>query len=144
MLKIFVAPKTFHFFCALGKPKNFVALVMLKISVAMVTLKNSVALVTLKNSVAMVTLKNSVALKFPCTSLPQFTYYPGPGHASDNIVIWFETERVLYGWCLVKSVDDNSLGNLSDANVPAYPKTIRNVINKCKRPRYIIPGHNDW
>jgi metallo-beta-lactamase class B len=72
------------------------------------------------------------------------TYYPGPGHAPDNIVILFETERVLYGGCLVKSVDDSSLRNLSDANLPAHPKTIRNLINKCKRPRYIIPGHNDW
>ncbi|HEV8507762.1 MAG TPA: BlaB/IND/MUS family subclass B1 metallo-beta-lactamase [Chitinophagaceae bacterium] len=72
------------------------------------------------------------------------TYYPGPGHTPDNIVIWFEKERVLYGGCLVKSVDDNNLGNLSDASVIDYATTIKNVQEKCKNPKYIITGHNDW
>ncbi|MEP7236340.1 MAG: BlaB/IND/MUS family subclass B1 metallo-beta-lactamase [Ferruginibacter sp.] len=72
------------------------------------------------------------------------TYYPGHGHAPDNIVIWFEKQKVLYGGCLVKSVDDNTLGNLSDANTTAYATTIKNVQAKCKNPKFIIPGHNDW
>ena len=72
------------------------------------------------------------------------TYYPGRGHAPDNIIIWFAKERVLYGGCLIKSVDDSSLGNLSDASVKDYATTIKNVQNKCKNPKYIIPGHNDW
>ena len=72
------------------------------------------------------------------------TYYPGQGHSPDNIVIWFEKERVLYGGCLVKSVDDNNLGNLSDASVEDYATTIKNVQKKCENPRYIITGHNDW
>jgi metallo-beta-lactamase class B len=72
------------------------------------------------------------------------TYFPGQGHAPDNIVIWFEKERVLYGGCLIKSVEDSNLGNLSDANVTAYSATIKNVLEKCKKPAYIITGHNDW
>ena len=72
------------------------------------------------------------------------TYYPGPGHAPDNIVIWFKKEKVLYGGCLIKSTGDDTLGNLGDANVVAYPGTLRNVQNKCRNPRFIIPGHNDW
>jgi metallo-beta-lactamase class B len=72
------------------------------------------------------------------------TYFPGPGHAPDNIVIWFGKEKVLYGGCLIKSVEDNSLGNLSDANVKEYANTIRNVKRKCRKPDYIITGHNDW
>jgi len=71
-------------------------------------------------------------------------YYPGPGHAPDNIVIWFEKERVLYGGCLVKSVEDSDLGNLGDASVTGYSTTIKNVQEKCRKPKYIIPGHNDW
>ena len=43
------------------------------------------------------------------------TYYPGHGHAPDNIVIWFEKEKVLYGGCLIKSAADTDLGNLGDA-----------------------------
>ncbi len=72
------------------------------------------------------------------------TYYPGPGHAPDNIVIWFEKEKVLYGGCLIKSVDDSSLGNLSDANIKEYAATIKNVEKHCKNPGFIITGHNDW
>jgi metallo-beta-lactamase class B len=72
------------------------------------------------------------------------TFYPGKGHAPDNIIIWFEKEKVLYGGCLIKSVEDNTLGNLSDASINDYATTIRNVQRKCKRPKYIITGHNDW
>lgn len=71
-------------------------------------------------------------------------YYPGEGHAPDNIVAWFKKEKVLYGGCLVKSVDDSSLGNLSDANVKEYANTIIRLKKKCKHPRFIITGHNDW
>ena len=72
------------------------------------------------------------------------TIYPGKGHAPDNIVIWFEKEKILYGGCLIKSVDDKTLGNLSDASVTDYAATIKNVQQKCKRPKYIITGHNDY
>ncbi len=72
------------------------------------------------------------------------TYFPGHGHAPDNIVIWFEKEKLLYGGCLVKSVDDSDLGNLGDASVTDYSTTIKNVRERCKNPKYIIPGHNDW
>ena len=71
-------------------------------------------------------------------------FFPGQGHAPDNIVIWFEKEKILYGGCLIKSVEDNTLGNLSDANITDYAATIKNVQQKCKNPKYIIPGHNDW
>ena len=72
------------------------------------------------------------------------TYFPGHGHAPDNIVIWFEKEKILYGGCLIKSAEDRDLGNLGDASVKDYAATIKNVQAKCKKPRYIITGHNDW
>lgn len=72
------------------------------------------------------------------------TYYPGHGHAPDNIVIWFEKEKVLYGGCLIKSVEDTDLGNLGDASIADYATTLKNVRAKCRKPKYIIPGHSDW
>lgn len=72
------------------------------------------------------------------------TYFPGQGHAPDNIVIWFGKEKILYGSCLVKSVEDNTLGNLADANIKEYATTIKNVQRKFENPKYIITGHNDW
>jgi metallo-beta-lactamase class B len=47
-------------------------------------------------------------------------FYPGKGHAEDNIVVWFEKERILYGGCFVKSTETADLGNLSDADVAAW------------------------
>lgn len=71
-------------------------------------------------------------------------WYPGEGHTADNIIIWFEKEKVLYGGCLIKGATDESLGYLGDANVKEYAATLRNVQKKCKNPRYIIVAHSDW
>jgi len=72
------------------------------------------------------------------------TYYGGPGHTKDNIVIWFEEDRILYGGCLVKSTDATDLGYLTDADLKAWPTTIRKIKQKVLRPSYIIPGHQGW
>jgi metallo-beta-lactamase class B len=72
------------------------------------------------------------------------TYYGGQGHSPDNIVIWFDKEKILYGGCLVKSIEAEDLGNLSDANVKAWAATIKNIQHKFGNPNYIIPGHLDW
>lgn len=71
-------------------------------------------------------------------------YYPGKGHAPDNMVVWFEKEKILYGGCLVKSTEDNTLGNLSDASISEYATTIKKVLAKCKKTRYIITGHGSY
>ncbi len=71
-------------------------------------------------------------------------YYPGPGHTEDNIVIWFDKERILYGGCLIKGVDAENLGYLGDANLTAYHTTLKNVKKRYPDPRYIIISHSDW
>jgi metallo-beta-lactamase class B len=72
------------------------------------------------------------------------TFYGGEGHTTDNIVIWFEKFKILYGGCLIKSVEADDLGNLADANVNAWESTIKNIQNKFVKPKYIIPGHFGW
>lgn len=72
------------------------------------------------------------------------TFYPGPGHTADNIVIWFDNEKILYGGCLVKSVQATDLGNLDEANVKEWPMTIKNIQSKFENPRFIITGHQSW
>ncbi|SFD81801.1 subclass B1 metallo-beta-lactamase [Flavobacterium phragmitis] len=71
-------------------------------------------------------------------------YYPGKGHAPDNIVVWFDKEKVLYGGCFVKSADAEDLGYLGDANVKEWKTSIGKVKTKFKNPKFIIPGHDDW
>ncbi len=72
------------------------------------------------------------------------TYYPGEGHTADNIIVWFKKEKILYGGCLIKGADDESLGYLGDANVKAYAQTLKNVQRKCADPKFIIVSHSDW
>jgi glyoxylase-like metal-dependent hydrolase (beta-lactamase superfamily II) len=81
---------------------------------------------------------------FRVGSLTFTTFYPGEGHTRDNIVIWFPKERVLYGGCLVKSMEATGLGNVVDANVEQWPVTIRKVMKRFRNPRFIIPGHRSW
>lgn len=72
------------------------------------------------------------------------TYYPGEGHTKDNIVIWFEKEKVLYGGCLVKSVENQDLGNIADANLEEWGPTIQKVMKRYPDARIVVPGHFGW
>ena len=71
-------------------------------------------------------------------------YYPGKGHAPDNIVVWFGKEKVLYGGCFIKSAEAKDLGYLGDADVKEWEKSIKKVQSKFMNPQYIITGHDDW
>jgi metallo-beta-lactamase class B len=71
-------------------------------------------------------------------------YYPGEGHTADNIVVWFPKEKILYGGCLIKGVDDKTLGYLGDANINEYENTLRKVQKKFPNPKYIIISHSGW
>ncbi|RYU96330.1 BlaB/IND/MUS family subclass B1 metallo-beta-lactamase [Emticicia agri] len=72
------------------------------------------------------------------------TYYPGEGHAPDNIMVCFEKDKVLYGGCFIKSTEATDVGNLSDANPIAWEKSLARSIRKYPTPKYVIPGHLSW
>lgn len=86
--------------------------------------------------------KNDTVFKVGQYSFKAF--YPGKGHAPDNIVIWFEKEKILYGGCFVKSTDAHDLGNLSDANVAEWKVSAEKALHAFQKPKYIIPGHGSW
>lgn len=65
-------------------------------------------------------------------------FYPGAGHTIDNVVVWLPQQRILFGGCFVKS---NSLGNLSDADVEAWPDSARNLISRYGNATLVVPGH---
>jgi metallo-beta-lactamase class B len=72
------------------------------------------------------------------------TYYPGEGHTADNIIIWFENEKILYGGCLIKGASDKNLGYLDDGNINEYEATLKRVQEKCLNPKFIVVAHSDW
>ncbi len=61
--------------------------------------------------------------------------YLGPSHTEDQIVAYFPEERVLAGDCALKE----KLGNLDDANLEEYPKTLDRI--KKLSIKSIIAGH---
>lgn len=71
-------------------------------------------------------------------------YYPGKGHSPDNRVIWFADQKILFGGCLVKSTQASSMGNVADADLQAWPQSIRQLYQKYGAARYVVPGHQQW
>ena len=69
-------------------------------------------------------------------------FYPGEGHTKDNVVTYLKNEKVLFGGCLVKTLEA-SKGYLGDANVTAWPATIRKVKSRFASAKVIVPGHGD-
>ena len=67
--------------------------------------------------------------------------YLGAGHTVDNIVAWLPRSRVLFGGCLVKGQSATDLGNTEDADLTAYPQTLRRLAAAYPRARMVVPGH---
>jgi TonB family protein len=65
-------------------------------------------------------------------------FYPGPGHAPDNIVV--KVDSIVFGGCLVKATDAPNLGFTGDANIAAWPAAVRRVSERYGRTT-IVPGH---
>jgi metallo-beta-lactamase class B len=81
---------------------------------------------------------------FTVGSVDLETFYPGAGHAPDNIVIWFPKWQILYGGCFIKSTDSPTLGNMADADIVSWANAVALVKKRYKRPDYVIPGHQQW
>jgi metallo-beta-lactamase class B len=77
------------------------------------------------------------------TTVALVTYF-GPGHTTDNVVVWMPIQKVLFGGCLIKSLDSASLGNTQDGDRAAYPATLRQVQAAYSQARIVVPGHGDW
>jgi glyoxylase-like metal-dependent hydrolase (beta-lactamase superfamily II) len=68
-------------------------------------------------------------------------FYPGPGHAADNIVVWFPAPRILFGGCLVKSEAATDLGHTADADLLSWPRAVKAVLDRYPAAVLVVPGH---
>jgi metallo-beta-lactamase class B len=71
------------------------------------------------------------------------THY-GAGHTTDNVVAWLPKQGVLFGGCLIKSLDSQSLGNTRDGDLQAYPTTLEKVQAAYPHAKIVVPGHGAW
>ncbi len=81
---------------------------------------------------------------FVLGGVPIEVFYPGPGHTVDNVVVYFPSEKMLYGGCFLKSGTSPTLGNLEDADVAAWPASLERVREKFSAAQFILPGHGGW
>ena len=72
-----------------------------------------------------------------------YAAYFGEGHTKDNIIGYFPEDQALFGGCLIKSLEATK-GNLADANVKAWPTTVRRLKQKYPGLKIVIPGHGKW
>ncbi|QNL49225.1 subclass B1 metallo-beta-lactamase [Olivibacter sp. SDN3] len=64
----------------------------------------------------------------------------GEGHTRDNIIGYFPTEKIMFGGCLIKEINATK-GNLEDANVEEWAKTVKKVKAKYPETSVVVPGH---
>lgn len=70
-------------------------------------------------------------------------YYFGEGHTKDNTIVYYRTENVLFGGCLIKEIGADK-GNLSDANTDEWPQTVKAIKKHFPSVKTIIPGHGNY
>ena len=67
--------------------------------------------------------------------------YPGPGHASDNIVAYLPDEKILYAGCFLRGAGVETLGNVEDADLAAWRENLVWVKGTYRDAETVVPGH---
>lgn len=70
-------------------------------------------------------------------------FYPGPGHAPDNLMVWLPSERVLFGGCAVRALSSASLGGIADADLEQWAQAIRRSLQRYPEAAVVVPGHGE-
>lgn len=71
-------------------------------------------------------------------------FYPGPGHTVDNLVIWIPSMKLLYGGCLLRSIEAKGMGYTGEADIQQWPHSVEKVLTKYGDAKWVIPGHGPY
>lgn len=74
---------------------------------------------------------------------PVEIFYPGPGHAPDNLMVWVPAQRVLFGGCAIRAGAAKSLGNTADANLASWQQAVNFALQSYPEAQVVVPGHGD-
>ncbi|WP_373048645.1 subclass B1 metallo-beta-lactamase [Vulgatibacter sp.] len=69
------------------------------------------------------------------------TFFPGAGHAPDNIVVWLPERQLLFGGCFVKAGAAGNLGNVADADLASWGGAVERVRERYPDADVVVPGH---
>ncbi|WP_137937883.1 subclass B1 metallo-beta-lactamase [Chitinivorax sp. B] len=70
-------------------------------------------------------------------------FYPGAGHAPDNIVVWLPKQGLLFGGCLIKAGNATTYNPVSDSDINAWPVSMRRIKARYPKAKWVIPGHGE-
>lgn len=84
------------------------------------------------------------SLIFDFNGVPIDCRYFGAGHSFDNITVWIPGKKILFGGCLIRSMDSKGPGNLTDAVVNDWDRTVEKVMKMYPEMKTVIPGHGDF
>jgi metallo-beta-lactamase class B len=70
--------------------------------------------------------------------------YFGAGHTADNITVYIPKYKILFGGCLIKSINSKGLGNTADAIIDEWGETTEKVLNAYPDVKIVIPGHGNY
>jgi glyoxylase-like metal-dependent hydrolase (beta-lactamase superfamily II) len=71
-------------------------------------------------------------------------FYPGPSHTIDNVVVYFPKRKILFGGCMIKSLNSKDAGYTADADMQKWPRSVEKVLSIYKDARIVVPGHGDY
>lgn len=72
---------------------------------------------------------------------PVEVFYPGQGHAPDNLVVYVTEANILFGGCAIHEAGRTTAGNVSDANLNTWSASIRRIQSRYPEAKIVIPGH---
>lgn len=67
--------------------------------------------------------------------------YPGGGHTLDNIVVYHERSKTIFGGCLIRPGNSDSLGYTGDANTEYWSQAAQNVAIAFPEGVIVVPSH---
>ena len=70
-------------------------------------------------------------------------FFPGAGHAMDNLMVWLPERKILFGGCAIRSFDAKSVGNIAHGDINSWLKITKQLKDKYKDATIVVPGHGD-
>ncbi|PEQ05260.1 subclass B1 metallo-beta-lactamase [Bacillus toyonensis] len=71
------------------------------------------------------------------------TFNPGKGHTEDNITVWLPNYKILFGGCLIKSLDTKEIVQTPGSDVTNWKKVMKILEKKYNNAHLIVPGHEN-
>ncbi|WP_026872391.1 MBL fold metallo-hydrolase [Inquilinus limosus] len=68
-------------------------------------------------------------------------FYPGPAHTRDNTVAFLPESAVLFGSCMIRAAERNTLGTIAESDLCRWPQSVEAVIARYgKAAKIAVPG----